>query len=59
MNIVGVAKTDIFSACIFNNIVGVAFIFYFPFFTPLAPLKRTKYFCIIYIHFLEFPYFGA
>ena len=27
MNIVGVAKTDIFSTCVFNNIVGVAFIF--------------------------------
>jgi hypothetical protein len=32
MNIVGVAKTDIFSPCVFNNIVGLAFIFYFPFF---------------------------
>ena len=27
MNIVGVAQTDIFSTCVFNNIVGVAFIF--------------------------------
>ncbi len=27
MNIVGVAKTDIFSTCVFNNIVGVASFF--------------------------------
>jgi len=30
INIVGCAKPDIFSTCVFNNIVGVAPVFYFP-----------------------------
>jgi len=54
MNIVGVAPADVFPPFVFNNIVGVACIFNSPFFTPPAPMKRTKCFFIMYIHFLGF-----
>jgi hypothetical protein len=32
----GKEKTDIFSTCVFNNIVALTFIFYFPRFFPVV-----------------------
>ena len=54
MNIVGVAKADIFSPCVFNNIVGVACIFNSPFFSTPALSLDVKAFYIIHIHFSGF-----
>ena len=52
INIVGSREDDIFSTCVFNNIVGVTPIFYFPLDPVAAFGSLYKPFIISYIRFM-------
>ena len=51
MYIVGFTQSDIFSTCVFNNIVGLTFIFNSLFCMPHMPRERDNPFPFSDLHF--------